>query len=862
VIETLVDLLEHSVGEHGDRTALSARVGLRDDVWSYRRLATAADALAAHLVDELGVEPGARVALLGPSSPRLAAAIFGVLRAGLVLVPLDPTAMPDTIGRVLERTGAEVLIDATGRAPELPHTLDLSTLPFDSGRRCAAPRPEPVAVAEIVFTSGTTGRPKGVVLTHANVVANVRSARAALQPTRDYRLLSVLPLSHMFEQTAGLFLPLHVGASVHYPASRQSPVVIKALRRHRITSMAVVPQVLELLLAGIEQEIDRRGARERWAAAHRIAPHLPVGARRLLFRSVHRQLGGQLELFVSGGAALDPAVAAAWERMGVTVLEGYGATECAPSIASGTRAARRPGSVGRPVPGVEVRIGAGNEVQVRGANVTPGYWQDEEATRAAFTDDGWYRTGDLGELDRDGFLFLRGRLKDLIVLASGLNVLPEDVEAELAREQAVAECAVVGARDARGAPHVHAVVVPSPDGMPPGTGEHERVAQAVRSANRRLAPHQRIADFTVWEGELPRTSVLKVRRHELLASLGEGRHAASTAPLPGPGVDRTTRLYAMLADLAPAGTTIGPSSDLVLDLGLDSLARVELAVRLEHELGLSLEDGDLARVVTVGDLARLVEEGPTVPPTQPFPDWALEQPIRAMRSVLQWALLFPAHAVVCHPFTIEGRERLERVDGPVLLVPNHCSHLDTPSILRALPRRLRSRVAVAAAADYFFRTRALAVVMPLLLNAFPFSREGAVRSSLEHCGDLVDHGWSVLVYPEGTRSVTGRLQPFRSGTGLLAAELRVPVVPIGIAGTHALLPKGSRRPRRGPVTVRIGVPLQPDRPLSPAETTTLLHEAVALLVTYEGRAGAAAGATSSSPLEVHGGSHRRRGAQG
>jgi long-chain acyl-CoA synthetase len=466
--------------------------------------------------------------------------------------------------------------------------------------------------------------------------------------------------------------------------------------------------------------------------------------------------------------------------------------------------------------------------------VTPGYWQDDEATRAAFTDDGWYRTGDVGEVDADGFLSLHGRLGDMIVLASGLNVFPEDVEAELAREQVVAECAVVGLGDERGVEHVHAVVVPSADVGPPGDDD-ERVAQAVRSANRRLLPHQRIADFTVWEGELPRTSVLKVRRHEVVASLGEGRPVARAAPRPTPGVARTTVLAAVLADLTPAGTAIGPDSDLVLDLGLDSLARVELAVRLERELGLSMEDGDLARAVTVGDLVRLAEEGRIASSSPRVPDWALERPVRALRSVAQAALLFPAHAVVCRPFDVEGREHLERLDGPVLLLPNHCSHLDTPSVLRALPRQLRRRLAVAAATDYFFRTRLLAVVMPVLLNAFPFSREGAVRSSLERCGELVDRGWSVLVYPEGTRSVTGRLQPFRAGSGLLATELRVPVVPIGITGTHALLPKGSRRPRRGPVTVRIGPPIVLAGQPSPTEATRALREAVARLLPEEGQ---------------------------
>ncbi len=813
-METLVDLLDAAAAAHGDRVAVSIRAGLREDAWSYARLHTAAAAVAAHLSEDLGVTPGSRVAVWGPNCPELVAALFGVFRARLVLVPIDPYATPEFVDRVLEHTGARVLItdDAHGRQRRerrgRPHArvISLSELTFDSGRY-PGERPASADLAEIVFTSGTTGSPKGVMLTHANIVANVLSADVALQPDRGFRLLSLLPLSHMFEQTAGLYLPLHAGAAVHYVTSRHPPVILKALRRHRVTAMAVVPQVLELLLGGIEAEVRRRGAVRRWQLAHRMAEHVPCGLRRILFGAVHRELGGALALLVSGGAALPADVAATWERLGITVLEGYGATECAPSIASNTRAARRPGTVGRAVPGVEVRVSNDGELLVRGLNVTPGYWHDEEATRAAFAADGWFRTGDLGVVDADGFIHLRGRLNDLIVLPSGLNVHPEDVEAELLREDAVADCAVIGVPGPHGGPQVHAVVVAAEA----REGAHERVAAAVRAANAHLAPHQRVTGLTLWEhGELPRTDLRKIKRHEVLAVLaGQSPAAAATAPPRAGAADRSARVLELLAELAGPSVAVTPHSDLALDLGLDSLARVELAVQLETELGVSLEDGDLAATGSVADLLALVEAGETTPSASvAFPEWALLAPARLIRAILQAAVLLPAHALVCGPFRVDGREHLVDAGSPVLLVANHASHLDTPSILRALPRPLRARVAVAAAADYFFRTRALRAATPLLLNGFPFAREGAVRSSLEHCGDLIDRGWSVLVYPEGTRSPTGELQPFRSGSGLLATGLRVPVVPVAVEGTHALLPKGRWRPRRGPVTVRFGRPLR------------------------------------------------------
>lgn len=340
---------------------------------------------------------------------------------------------------------------------------------------------------------------------------------------------------------------------------------------------------------------------------------------------------------------------------------------------------------------------------------------------------------------------------------------------------------------------------------------------------------------------MPRTSLRKIKRYEVAVALaGVVRPEPTTTQPATVADDLRARTLALLGGLAAPDADVGPSPDLALDLGLDSLGRVELAVRLEGELGVALEDGDLAAAATVADLIALPERGAAAAPPPVFPDWALRAPARAARRIVQACLLLPLHALVCAPFRVEGRERFEPGATPVLLVANHASHLDTPSILRALPARVRARVAVAAAADYFFRTRVLRVATALALNGFPFSREGAVRSSLEHCGELVDRGWSVLVYPEGTRSTSGELQRFRSGSGVLASGLRVPVVPVAVEGTHALLPKGRSRPGRGPVTVRFGAPLRfaPDE-LRGAVAARLEREVRALPRPPEG--GAAAG---------------------
>lgn len=832
-VETLIDLLRTGSERYGQKIALSIRAGLRDDTWSYRRLWQAANAVASCLHDDFAVAPGARIVVWAPNSPQLVATYFGAMLAGVVLVPLDPYSTPQFILATAERTDAAAII--SGFPAPLGSTqriVRLADLAFDVPSLFSGQRPNPEDTAEIVFTSGTTGNPKGVCLSHANIVANVKAGTSIIPPDSAYRLLSVLPLSHMFEQTAGLYLPLLYGNTVFYPSNRQSSTLLKMLQRYHIVTMVVVPQLLSMFLNGIEREVERQGKRQQWARTHQVAEWLPPQGRRWLFRSVHQRLGGSLEFFLCGGAALPPELQSAWERMGISVVQGYGATECAPVIASNTLRSRRPGSVGRALPGVEVKLSGENEILVRGPSVARGYWLDRQGSRSAVLEDGWYRTGDLARMDDQGYLFLAGRLKDLIVLASGLKVDPEDVEAALHEEPGIADCAVVGRLDRSKVTHVHAVLVPVPVAGEDEPTRHKRLSEAVRKANLQLAPHQQVVDFSIWDnGELPRTHLQKLKRHEVLAVL-EGRTppalpTPSVAPIERGGLGRIQLVLAEASGFRPESIT--PESDLVLDLHLDSLRRVELAVSLEEELGISLEDADLATAHRVSDLLALIRQSERNPAPVQFASWPLGTGARVARTVLQRLLVLPALGCLCRPFKVEGREHLEQIQLPVLLIANHTSHLDTPSILRALPARVRGRVAVAAAADYFYRVQLEGDLMSLALNTFPFSREGAVRSSLEHCGELADGGWSILLYPEGTRSPTGGMHPFKSGVGLLATELGLPVVPIAVLGTHAVLPKGSFLPRPGPVTVRIGVPmcLPPSR--DHAATAALLERAVATL---------------------------------
>jgi long-chain acyl-CoA synthetase len=552
---TLVDLLEGAAARYGERTALGIR---RDDgtiaAWSYREL-DRRSRLAAWRLRARGLRPGDRLLTWSASCPELAAVYFGAMRAGLILVPLDLRMSAATIRRIADRSGAVHLAIGTGRDAPDPAEADLDNLPCVTvDDLCADPgvgfpadweatlatwaRPAPEDPYLLVFTSGTTGTPKGVVLAHENTIAGIDGFHE-LVPDMEYRIVSVLPLSHLFEQAIGLYLVLDFGADVLYVRSRNPRVVFEAIRAHRTTAMILVPQILDVFWAGLQREVERQGQAATFGRARAVARRLPMAARRGIFRRVHAQLGGGLRLLVSAGAFLPPAVQQGWEDVGVVVMQGYGATETG-SGACTTWRDHPVGTVGRAVPGVEMRIAEDGEVLFRGPSVTRGYWDDPAATAAAFTPDGFYRSGDLGRLDGEGRLVLHGRKRDIIVLPNGLNVFPEDVENAL-RVAGIRDSIVLETESGR----IEAIVlapaaspgIPVDDPAVPAVGpfgDADAVARiraevdaAVKAANATLAIHARVAAWRFWpEEDFPRTLTLKVKRDQVRA------WAAVSAPLP------------------------------------------------------------------------------------------------------------------------------------------------------------------------------------------------------------------------------------------------------------------------------------------------------------------------------------------
>jgi long-chain acyl-CoA synthetase len=844
-METLNDILAESARRFGGKDAFIIRPGFRTRAWSYRDLNDIVPRVARYL-KETGLAKGDRVVIWGVNRPEYGIAFLAALRLGAILVPLDVNSMPDFAQKIAQRTRASAAIvsaQTLARAAVLGLPLhQMERLP-DLARECPPLEKADLTgddLAEVVFTSGTTGEPKGAMLSHGNVLSNAIAATQIFPIGPKQRLLSFLPLSHMFEQLGGFFTVMLSGASVIYPTSRQPAVVRRTFKERRVSMVLITPAVVKSLMLAIERSAEAQGKKELFAKLRRIGRHLPMPFRRALFFSVHRQFGGRFRYIVSGGAALDPALGESWRELGIDVIQGYGTTECSPGLTFNRVELNRLGSVGTPLPGVEIKVADDGEVLAHGPNVFKGYWENEEATRAVLDKEGWYHTGDLGKIDEDGFLWLHGRKKDMIVLADGTKVYPEDIENTLAadpRIEAVATpirpevATIVGLQRPGEDIQVHGVFL---------LKDREQVAAIVRDTNTKLSGSQQIRGWTVWpEDEFPTTPTQKVKKRlviEQLLNMDRVDHARAV------GVDTTTtrelseveKLIAQAATVPAAA--IHPGATLSADLGLDSLGRVDLLGAIEEELGAYIDDALVEPNATVADLERMVAAARETKRDTGIYGWPLSPLVRSFGLLLQQTLIYPL-VHIFYKVKVTGQEKLVGLRGPVMFAPNHCLHWDNGIILMAIPLSWRWKLAVAAAADDVFGNKLNGFASSILANAFPLAREGAIRRSLELLGARLDRHFSVLIYPEGKLTIGGPMQPFKSGAGLIAVEGATPVVPMKLKiGKVSVLDHMDRKWEasrsngwRGDVEVVFGDPIYFPAGTPAADATAKLQAAVAAL---------------------------------
>ncbi len=825
---TIPEAYAETVREHGGRLAVRVHEGRS---YTHADVQARSMGLARHLRDVAGVLPGDRVVLWSENRPEWFIAYLGILAAGGTAVPVDAGSPPRRVAEIVRVTDARAILvtaktgqHGIGGACSVLALEDLPPpLPDDASARAHLPVSVPAeGVASILFTSGTTLEPKGVMLAHRAFLANAESIREVLQPSADDRLVSVLPLHHSFEFTAGCLTPLLTGASVTYLETPSSQAIMEALRDTKATVLLGVPRLYELMLEGVERQLAelRGGASAALGALRgtsRAFQSLGLNAAgKALLAPIHARFGGSIRAFVSGGAALDPAVHRGFSALGFTLAEGYGLTETAPVLTVNPLSGTRAGSVGKALPGVDIRIhrpgadGVG-EIIARGANVMSGYYRDPEAT-ARVVREGWFHTGDLGRLDVDGYLHVTGRLKDLIVTGAGKNVYPDEVEAELGPIEGVKEACVVGVGARAGAgEEVHLVAVldgPADDAARAG------VRAAVARACEPMQAHQRVQRIHFWDEDLPKTALGKVKRGQVKAKL-EGEDATTEdRSHPGLSQDPATReIVALLARLArvPA-SSIRPDQSLSFDLGVDSLMLVELVAALESMTGATAAEEaakDLSTVRDLLDLTRALQAGSakgTKAVRKRAPAGVRAGIVaRAAAPLVRttWPLFYSHYLGL----EVVGRDRLPS-EGAYIIAANHQSHLDAPAILTALGSDSR-RLHVVAARDYFFDTPWKGGFFAELLNAIPFDRSGDFDQGMDLCRTALRAGDPLLIFPEGTRSPDGLLQPFKAGLGQLALSLDVPIVPARIDGTHEALPKGAALPRPRRVRVAFGEPLSP-----------------------------------------------------
>jgi len=844
-VETLNDIIEESARRFGTKDALMIRPGFRTRAWSYRDLNHIVPRVARYFSDS-GMKKGDRVLIWGVNRPEYIIAFLSALRLGAILVPLEANYAAEFAQKIAERTrasGAIVSSQTLPRAQTLGLPLyEMERLPDLARDRGPLDKAALTGddLAEVVFTSGTTGDPKGAMLTHRNILSNALAATQIFPIGPKQRLLSFLPLSHMFEQLAGFFTVLLAGASVIYPTSRQPAVVRRTFKDRKVSMVLITPAVVKSLMLAIERSAEAQGKKELFEKLRRVARRLPMALRRIVFFSVHRQFGGRFRYIVSGGAALDPALGESWRELGIDVLQGYGTTECSPALTFNRVDQNRLGSVGTPLPGVEVKVAADGEVLARGPNVFKGYWENEEATRAVLDKDGWYHTGDLGEYDKDGFLWLRGRKKDMIVLADGTNVYPEDIENALAADKRIeaiatplrpAVASVVGLQRPGEDIQVHAVFL---------VKDKEQVASIVRDTNVKLSGSQQIRGWTIWpEEEFPTTPTQKVKKRfvvERLLAMGrvEQARAVSGDPSATRTLTEVERVISQVANLPPAA--VHPGATLSADLGLDSLGRVDLLGAIEEELGAYIDETTLEPNATVAELERMVAAARDIKRDTGIYGWPLSPLVRSFGLLLQQTLIYPL-VHIFYKVKVTGQEKLVGLRGPVMFAPNHCLHWDNGIILMAIPLSWRWKLAVAAAADDVFGNRLNGIFSSVLANAFPLAREGAIRRSLELLGARLDRQFSVLIYPEGKLTVGGPMQPFKSGTGLIAVEGATPVVPMKLKiNKVSVLDHGDRKWEparsngwRGDVEVVFGDPIHFPAGTPASEATAKIQSAVGAL---------------------------------
>jgi long-chain acyl-CoA synthetase len=762
----------------------------------------------------LAIEKGDRVALLSENRPEWVFALFGVWRKSGVVVPIDFLSKADEIAHILTDADPKVVFASRNCMDELARAVAVTDckaeirvlgetavgpVSTEEGRGDAV-KAEDLAV--ILYTSGTTGKPKGVMLTHGNLGSNIEGIERARIASEQDRILSILPFHHSYPLMVTVLLPYSIGATVIIADKLSSNEIIRLLKEQAVTIFVGVPRVFQILHGAITERIAASPVARLLFSVSKRVNSLAMG--RVIFRQVHRTLGGNLRYFVSGGAKLDEKVAMDFWALGLPILEGYGLTETSPIIAFNPPDRIRIGSAGVPLGGVEVKTGEGGEILVRGPNVMQGYLHHEEKTREILTD-GWLHTGDLGYRDGD-YVYISGRKKDIIVLPNGKNINPEEMESHIAGiSDFVKEVAVIEKEG-----QLFALIYPDFERL-----KAEKVTNiedkfkwdVIDSHNTRVPDYKRIAGFRIVNTEFPKTRLGKIRRFLLGSYLSEA--AKKTAGCVEPADEE----YHILKEYLRGVTMrdVCPESHIEIDLGLDSLDKVELLSFIERVFGVVLEEDDLAELLLVSELfAHIKEEKTRI--AEGETTWKEFLKEDSPLDISQGTALVTVLRSVLRPlfrlyFSLDVKGTQHIPISPCILAPNHQSYVDGFAILAAMPRNVLN-ISYFVANEYFFQSK-LRRYVAREAHILTLDVNRNLRDALRKSAMLLKGGRIIVIFPEGARTRDGRLLPFKKSFAILSKELAVPVVPVAIEGAYEAYPVDRAFPRPGRIRVTFLPPLMP-----------------------------------------------------
>lgn len=812
--------IQYLAKEHPQRIAITYYHRFRVETYTYYDLYNLTLKSTSFFLEK-GFKKGDKIVIYADNCPEWVIMLFTCAMAGFILVPIDRKSPVDFVEKILKQTKAKCIITDL----LLPHKKALQQFKLDSlfsHIACANPsrlEKENLMITgddilEILYTSGTTATPKGVVIHHRNIVLNIWAVQQRLIYESNYRFLSMLPLSHVFEQNVGCLSVFRFGAMIVYTKQVRFSRILEIIKKEKITHLITVPAILKNMRTKILEQVHAANQTRGFNNLLKICTKLPMPFKRILSYPIRMRVGKNIKAFICGGSALDLATETFWENIAIRVVTGYGLTETCAMSSGNTFDHRKKGSVGIPIPKQAITLGPKNEILLGGDNVISSYYQDPELTKQSFYN-GWYRSGDIGRFDKEGNLYIVGRLKEMILTENGLNVFPCDIESVLHLHAEVKESAVF--EDPDHANKLLAAIIPH---SPNQKIEFNELRIKV---NRSLAPHQQISRVFLWkDSSFPKTTSLKIKRNELPKIYRQQTY------YPRVNLSHTSPLIQILSCITKIPTQdLQPHSKLSTDLGLDSLSLVDLIIQLESQYRTQIDEAKIHSNTNIAQLEKLITISKNVKPPPPlssfYHTWPMRLLGRSIYSMIQ-------HTFINRKIRVTIKDKIPTIakNKPTIFIANHTSHLDTFAILATLPPYFKKRLIIAAAYDYFFgkNKKRNFIMNPLVLPMLPFHRKTYFSENLKNIGESFRQGRHLLIFPEGTRSRTGQLGSFKPGIAMIVKEIKAQVVPIYIQGAYELWPACQDKPRKGSIAVRYGDPISFSDDCSLEAITNSLQERI------------------------------------